>query len=140
MIEQGLVQLIQSGIGSLSPGGWATQLPKDLIGSDASKGQVLKAWTWKSITSSASYDLSGQDGFTGWQVQIDCHGNEAADAIALARAIDGVLRGGYSGTLSDPDNTVVVGIFRQGAFVDGYSDTNRSYVRTLEYLVNYQQI
>ena len=62
-----------------------------------------------------------------------------ADAIALARAIDGVLRGGYSGVLSDPDHTRVHGIFRRGPYVDGYSDLNRSYVRTMEYLVNYNQ-
>jgi hypothetical protein len=63
-----------------------------------------------------------------------------ANAMTLARKIDGVLRGGFSGVLPDPDSTFVQGIFRSGPSVDGFSDLNRSYVRTLEYLVNYDQI
>jgi hypothetical protein len=136
MIEQGFVLLVQGGLGTppMAPGGWAVQLPKDQI----SEAQP-RAWTYRSIVSEPSYHLSGQDGFTGWEIQLDCHGYTMADAIALARAIDGVLRGGYSGVLADPDHTRVHGIFRRGPYVDGYSDLNRSYVRTMEYLVNYNQ-
>lgn len=138
MVEQGLVKLVQQGLTSLSPsvpGGFKVQLPKDLIGPS-----TPKAWTYHSVLSDPTYALNGQDGLTSWTVRIDCHGNSPADAIDLARAIDNVLRGGWSGTLPDTDNTVVQGIFRQGFFVDGFSDVNRTYVRTLEYLVNYQQI
>ena len=136
MVEQGLVMLIQSGLGTppIAPGGWAVELPKDQVSPAAPM-----AWTYRSIDSDPTYLLNGQDGFTGWYVQIDCHGYTMANAITLARAIDGVLRGGYAGTLPDPDHTVVVGIFRQNHFLDGFSDANRTYVRTLEYLIQYNQ-
>jgi hypothetical protein len=137
VVEQGLVLLIQSGISSLTPsvpGGFAAELPKDQISASSPM-----AWTYRSITSEASYHLGGQDAFTGWNVQIDCHGYTMANAIALARAIDGVLRGIYQGTLPDTDQTFVQGIFRDPQFVDGYSDANRSFVRTMEYLVQYDQ-
>lgn len=138
MIEQGLVALIQGGLGSPpevnAPGGFFAQLPKDQISADAPM-----AWTYRSVVSEPSYKLAGQDSWTEWQVQIDCHGYRAADAISLARAIDRVLRGGFRGTLSDPDSTYVFGISRLGTFIDGFNDENRSYVRSLEYLVQYSQ-
>lgn len=138
MVEQGLVMLIQNGIASIVPGvpgGFAVQLPKDTIG----QSQPM-AWTYHSITSKPDYVLAGQTGWTEWCVQIDCHGNGMADAIRLARAIDGVLRGAFQGNLPDPDSTYVFSIYRQSPQVDGYSDTNRTFVRSLEYLVIYQQI
>jgi hypothetical protein len=138
MIEQGLVMLIDQGISSVIsgvPGGSSVQLAKDQLSQSNSK-----AWTYRCFHSEPTYVLEGQDGFTAMELQIDCHGYTAADAQALARAIDGVLRGGFAGTLSDPDHTLVQGIFRQGPFLDGFSDSNRSFVRTLEYLVNYNQI
>ena len=138
MIEAGLVALVQQGITSALPGvpgGFAVQLPKDQISSASAM-----AWTYRCIVAEPTYTLQGQDPFTGLELQIDCHGYAMADAIALARAIDGVLRGGYSGVLPDADHTVVQGIFRMAPFTDGFSDANRSYVRTLEYLVNYDQI
>lgn len=135
MIEAGLVLLIQGGIGGIAPGGFAVQLAKDQISAAAPM-----AWTYRSITSEPTYVLEGQDALTGWEVQIDSHGYTMANAITLARAIDGVLRGGFQGTLSDPDHTVVLGIFRRDPFIDGFSDANRSYVRTAEYLVQYYQI
>jgi hypothetical protein len=117
------------------PGGFAVQLPKDLISQT-----TPKAWTYRSITSEPTYVLEGQDGFTTWEIQLDCHGNTMDDAIVLARAIDSILRGGFRGILSDPDRTVVQGIFRQGPLVDGFSDSNRTYVRTLEYRIEYNQV
>ena len=137
MIEQGLELLIQSGLGTppMAPGGFMVQLPKDFISPN-----TPMAWSYRSIVSEPSYTLTGQDSWTSWEVQIDCHGYTAAHAITLARAIDKVLRGGFSGTLPDADHTVVQGIFRQGSFVDGFSDTSRSYVRSLEYEVQYHQI
>jgi len=139
VIEQGLRLLIQAGITSLSlnpaGNGAAVQLPENLISS-----VTPMAWTYRCIISEPTYILEGQDGFTDLEVQIDCHGYAMVNAIALARAIDGVLRGGYSGTLSDPDSTFVFGIIRIGPFIDGFSDANRSYVRTLEYSVQYGQI
>lgn len=137
--------LIQAGIAEAFPnvpGGYGVELPKDLL----SKATPL-AWNYRSITSEASYVLEGQDAFTDWEVQIDCNGFSdqlggpgMAGAIQLARAIDGVLRGGFSGVLPDPDATLVYGIYRQPGFIDGFSDLNRSYVRSLEYHVGYAQI
>jgi hypothetical protein len=145
VIEQGFVQLIQNGINGggnplspACPGGYAVQLPKDLIGT--ASGQVPYAWVYNSVLSTASYHLGGQDALTAWEVQIDCHGYTMPNAEALAYAIDSVLRGGYAGTLGDPNNTVVQGIFRQSKCLDGYSDLNRTFVRTLEYLINFQQV
>ena len=139
MIEQGIVKLIQFGLTGkfpeVVPGGYATQLPKD-----TPSAKYPKAWTYMSISSEPEYFLSGQDPLTHWTVQIDCHGLTATDAEQLARAIDGVLRGAPSGQLQDSDGTHVQGIFRQGHFHDGYNDVLRTYVRSLEYLVQYNQI
>jgi hypothetical protein len=137
MIEMGFVSLIQSGLGSppIAPGGFAVQLPKDQISAAAPM-----AWTYRTTGADPTYILGGQDGVTDWHVTIDCHGLTMANAITLARAIDSVLRGAPSMTLPDPDHTVVQGIFRESAEIDGYSDMNRSFVRTLEYRVVYNQI
>jgi len=139
MVEQGLVQYIQAGIGSppIAPGGWATQLPKDLIGEKAN--QVRMAWVWRSITAPPTDVLEGQDGVTPWSLAIDCHGYTAADSISLARRIDGVLRGARSVTLPDADSTFVQAIHRDPPAIDGINDLNRSFVRTLQYTVTYNQ-
>jgi hypothetical protein len=137
MIEQGFTTLISTGIASQFPnltGGFPTQLPPNFI-STANPW----SWSWRSILSTPMYFLQGQDALTTWEVQLDCYGNSMAQAVQVARAIDGVLRGGYSGTLSDPDNTVVSMIKRLPGMVDGFSDLNRSYVRSLEYEVIYYQ-
>jgi hypothetical protein len=127
--------LVQAGLGDLSvSGGFAVQLPKDLI-----CATNTMAWTYRSIVSEPLYVLEGQDALTTWQVQIDAHGYTMADAIRLSRAIDGVLRGSWSGALPDGDATRVNGIFRLPTMVDGFSDANRSYVRSTEYEVHYYQ-
>src|SRR3989442_15415239 len=118
-MEQGLVMLIQGALGgsppvASCPGGYFAELPKDQI-----SPTFPMAWTYRSVTSEPSIILSGQDGFTSWLVQIDCHGNTAADAIHLARAIDKILRGGFKGVLADPHATYVDSIVRTPSFVDG---------------------
>jgi len=137
MIEAGLVTLIQAGLGTppMAPGGFAVQLPKDQISSTSPM-----AWTYRGIIVEPTYVLEGQDAFTEWEVQIDCHGYTMANAITLARAIQGVLRGNWSGVLPDPDHTVAFGVQQEQLGPDGFSDANRSYVRTLEYKIQYAQI
>ncbi len=137
MIEAGLVTLIQAGLGTppMAPGGFAVQLPKDQISSASPM-----AWTYRGIIVEPTYVLEGQDAFTEWEVQIDCHGYTMANAIALARTIQAVLRGNWSGVLPDPDHTVVFGVQQEPPGPDGFSDANRSYVRTLEYKIQYAQI
>lgn len=132
-IQQGLAALTPAVV---VPGGYGAELPEDLLSADKPQ-----AWSWRSITSNAEFVLSGETGWTEWVVQIDCHGFQShALAITLARAITKVLRGVFQGVLPDSDNTYVFGIYRQPPLVDGYSDTNRSFVRSLEYRVIYQQI
>lgn len=136
MVEEGLVMLIQAGLGSppLAPGGFFAELPKDLI-----SATNPMAWTYRSITSTPNYNLETETGWTDWTVQLDSHGLTSANAIQLARAIAGVLRGFVKGTLPDPDNTLVFNLYRQAPLIDGFSDVNRSYVRSLEYVIQYFQ-
>jgi hypothetical protein len=145
MIRDGFVKLIQAGLGTppMASGGFNVMLPKDYLSADN-----LMAWTYRSISSEPEYILEGQDGFTTWEIQLDCHGfsgpaptkQGAANAITLAQAIDSIVRGGWSGILPDADHTHVYGIFRSGPYLDGYSDANRSNVVTLEYKIQYAQI
>ena len=138
MIEAGIVQLINAGIASAYPGltgGFSSQLPENFL-SNANPW----SWCYRSIMSKPLYMLSGQGALTEWEVQIDCHGKTAANSIGVARAIDGVLRGGYSGTLSDSDSTVVLGVFRLPSQVDGFNDDAHTFVRSLEYNIQYIQI
>lgn len=144
-IDDGLLLLIEQGLSALTPPvtapGYGTQLPKDLL-----SAATPLAFTVQSILSEPTYLLSGQDDFTGLEVQIDCHalgremgGPGKQGAVSLALAIDKVLRGGWAGVLPDADQTRVEGIFRLPHLQDGYSDVNRSNVRILEYRVNYHQ-
>jgi hypothetical protein len=137
MIEQGFCTLIQNGLkgqGVSVPGAFAVELPKDLI-----SASTPQAWTYRSIISTPLYFIDGQDPLTMWEVQIDCCGFTMTNAITLARSIDSVLRGSWSGTLQDADHTVVQGIFRLPSMVDGFNDINRSFVRSLEYQINFIQ-
>jgi len=134
MVEQGLCQLIVGGVNDATVQMFPVQLPPNHINATRPK-----ALTYRSVLSEPLYVLEGQDPLTCWELQIDCHGFTMADAISLARAVDGVLRGGWSGTLPDPDATVVQGIFRLPGSVDGFNDASRSYVRSLEYSVRYVQ-
>ena len=143
MIEQGIVLLIQSGLGAppLAPGGFAAQLPPNQISPDAPM-----AWTWRSLSTPTAYTLEGPDGFGEWDVEIACHGNTMDDALILARAIDNILQppsngrsASFQGQLTDPDSTIIQGIFNGAVAVDGFSDADRSYVRTLEYRIQYNQ-
>ena len=68
-----------------------------------------------------------------WSVQIDCYAATRGEAVLLAAAIDAVLNG-YAGTLADPDQTVVQGIFRINKR-DFFDDARRTYRRMPEYEV-----
>jgi hypothetical protein len=137
MVEQGLVMLIQAGLGSppVILGGFSDMLPKDTISQT-----TPMAWVYHSISSDPSFKWSGQSSWTDWYVQIDCHGYAADDALSLMRMIDNILRGPFHGRLPDPDATLVHGIWREAPNISGYSDANRTYVRSLEYKVQYLQI
>lgn len=140
MVEQGIVAYIQAGLGTppIAPGGWATELPKDKIGTNP--GQFLMAWCYRSEDADPTDVLEGEDGVTDWQFIVDCHGATQANAITLAHAIIVTLRGARGITLPDPDTTFVQAIFRNGLFIDGFSDLNRSFVRTLKFRAIYNSI
>ena len=129
--------LIEAGLAAVSitaPGGFLAQLPPNQI-----QASAPMAWASRSILAEPSFNLTNETDWTEWHVQIDCHGFTSLNAVTLAKAIMKILRGGYRGTLSDPDSTTVQGIWRQGTYIDGFSPDNRSYVRSLEYLISYNQ-
>jgi len=136
MIEQGFCQLILTGItGQFTPEiqMFAVQLPENWITSANPKGL-----TFRTIASDPGpYILEGQDPLTTWHVQVDCWGESMTDAMHLARAVDGVVRGGFAGILTDPDSTVVQMIKRLPGMTDGYNSAARNYCRSLEYEVIY---
>lgn len=127
MIEQGFVQLVQ-GTGAVqaiaATGGFLAELPKD---------QALPSWSYTTVADSADYVLAGPVDLGSWNVQIDCYAATREQAVRLAAAIDSVLNG-YAGTLADPDQTVVQGIFRTNKR-DFFDDARRTYRRMLEYEV-----
>ena len=127
MIEQGFVQLVQgaSAVQAIAAtGGFLAELPKD---------QALPSWSYTTIADSADYVLAGPVDLGSWNVQIDCYAATREQAVLLAAAIDTVLNG-YAGTLADPDQTVVQGIFRINKR-DFFDDARRTYRRMLEYEV-----
>ncbi|HXI42057.1 MAG TPA: hypothetical protein VNH83_18895 [Bryobacteraceae bacterium] len=133
-IEQGISLLVRNALSNPPDdafGGFFAQLPKDWISADRPR-----AWTYRFITSNPMYVLAGANGMVEAELQIDCHGFTPEDAIALAAAIDPVLSG-FHGLLPDDDQTKVQGMFNQGSSTDGYSDVNRTFVRTLEYQIHY---
>lgn len=139
MVEQGLFNLIQSGITSITPlpPGFAVSLPQNQLTPSAPM-----AWAYRSITNKPLYSLGHRAGLTCWTVQIDSHGLTMAYAQQLAAAISGVLsgiNGTWSGTFTDPDSTIVAGIFQKNTFVDGFRDENKSFVRSQDYEIQYYQ-
>jgi hypothetical protein len=129
-IEAGLVALIQTGLADTVQGGFGVILPKDFINSTNTQ-----AWCYRTILSIPQYVLSGEQTFTRLEIQFDCHGYQMSDAISLAAAITSTLSGGWHGTLSSGE--VVLGIYRLPSQVDGYDDINRTFIRSLEYQVQY---
>jgi hypothetical protein len=127
MIEQGLSLLIQADptVRALCPeGGFMSILPE---------GQRLPAWTYFVVSDPGHYVLDQVNKFGDARIQIDCYGNTAAEAMALATAIDDVLSG-YKGVLADADATRVAGAFRNNK-IDFFDDASRTYRRLLEYTV-----
>ena len=125
MIEAGLVALVQgtAAVNAIAAvGGNLSEVPKD---------GALPTWTYVFISAPDSYTLAGEHGLIEARIQIDCYGNTGAECIRLAWAIDHVLSG-FSGTLADPQNTVVDSCFRSN-IIDFFDDAKRSYRRLLEY-------
>lgn len=117
------------------PNIYLVELPKDYISFKNPMG--LK---YRFITVPPDYTLStGDSGLQAATIQFDCCGYDSASSVVLAYALRKVFKANFRGPLLDPDATFVDSIFRLPTCVDGYSDTNRTYVRSLEYVVNYIQ-
>jgi hypothetical protein len=126
MIEQGLVALVQDDTNvqaiATAGGGFCASYPPNF---------QLPTWTYLIVSDVAEYTLMGQSGTGSRRFQIDCYGNTAAEAITLATAINAVL-GGYRGTLSDSDNTIIQGCFHINT-LDFFDTSLRNFRRSLEY-------
>lgn len=138
MVEQGLALYLQGQLAALAPPVvavgpfFAAQISKDGL-----SATTPMAFGYRSILENPNYTLKGR-GVCEWEVQIDCYGNSAANAITLADAIQGILDKGFRGTFSDPDTILVESIARiDGPKIDGFIDSNRTYVRSLEYAITY---
>jgi hypothetical protein len=120
---QALLNAILSGINVFE-----VILPKDYISLSNPKAIV-----YHSILNEPLYTLNGQNKLMTWEVQIDCHGFTMQDAITLANTVDKVLSGGLG------DSVTIEAIFKLPSQVDGYSDSNRTFIRSLEYQIHYIQ-
>lgn len=141
MFEEGFVKAIQTGLAgkglSAVPGGYLVQLPKDKL-----TAATPQAWAYRVVTQRLDKVLKGQTSATEALIQIDCHGwdtgqataRAGARAIALAQAIQEVLRALPSGKLADADQTLVAEIDLESV-TDGFNDASRSVVRSLDYRV-----
>jgi hypothetical protein len=75
MLEAGIVSLVMADAGVLAittTGGFLVTLPKD---------ETLPSWTHLTVSDVGPYALGGAHGFTTRRLQIDCFGNQRADAI-----------------------------------------------------------
>jgi hypothetical protein len=127
MIEQGLSQLVQgtTAVSAIAPvGGFYGQLPK---------GQALPSWSFIFVSDNPIYTLDGPNPLTNRRLQLDCYGNTGAEAITLGTVVDNALSG-YTGTLADPDATVVQGCFRSN-LIDFFDYESRTFRRMLEYSI-----
>ena len=125
MIEEGLVKLMiaNAGISALAvTQGMHAPLPENA---------TVPGWSYQFASNSGDYTLDGDRGIDYTRVQINCHGNNAAEAIRLAAAIDSLLSG-YYGVLTDSDHTFLQGCF-QTNLVDFFNDASRSYRRVVDY-------
>lgn len=131
VIEEGLVMLIQAGIGSppMAPGGFAGQF---------SQNQPVPAYYYRVISDKPDTGLLFVKGLIMRRFQFDCFGAQAVDAQVLANAVDAVLHG-FHGVLPDPDSTPVSSIIRTDRMGPEFSDSARNFWIMLEYQIWYKQ-
>lgn len=131
MIEQGIVMLVQNDptVQSLCQhGGYYATLPKD---------PVYPTWCYNVLSSSADLTLGQQSVLVFERWQIDVYSSSGNDVLRLADAIDDVLDH-YYGTLPDPDQTLVQGIFCSD-ITDFFDTAVRNYRRMLEYELHFRR-
>ena len=132
MIEQGVVKLVQSSSAvkalTAGRGGWMAELPKD---------EILPSWSYRVVSQVSEYGLTSRPGLVMKRFEVNSYGNNGGEAVTLAHAIDGAL-GGYHGTLTDTDSTVV-NVILQTDEMDFFDDARRSWRKMLEYEVYFFQ-
>lgn len=128
MIREGLVKLVNAGLGS-SIGGFGVELAKD---------QPLPSWSYTYVSSEEKVCQGGEHGFVLAPIQVDCYAASLAEALALSRSIDAILNC-YRGALPDADATYVHGCFPAGE-TDLSDDAGRTFRVMLQYDVQYTKI
>ena len=132
MIEQGIIQLVQSSpaVAALCPngGGYYGELPPDAS---------LPNWSFIVVFTHPMYGLLSQPGLVNMRLQIDTYSenDNGNGTINLAAAIINVLSG-YSGTLADPQATQVNAIFLLDQH-DFFDAPRRNWRRLIEFEVIY---
>lgn len=127
MIDLGLVMKIGAALGPSVPGGFPGTLPENMRG---------PAYAYTVISDRANVTLQSVTGLGMRRYQFDCFGPLAVDAKRLADAIDAVLNG-FSGTLPDPDSTVVDSAIRSDRMGPKDSDSARNFWVMLEFEIWY---
>ena len=133
MLEEGIVQLVNIGLGAPSPiGGYLDVLPKN---------PTYPSWTYSVSSFVAQNGLLTPKGLAFLRLQVDVYGAEAvqgADVLTIAQQIDVILNG-YKGTLSDPDSTYVDSCFTSDKKDFPFDPDARTYRRMLEYTIWYRR-
>jgi hypothetical protein len=125
VIEQGLVMLINAGLGPQFIGGFANQLPQSA---------VLPNYTYLTVSERSVTGLQVPGGLSLRRWEVNCFGVDANSAIGLANDIMAILIG-YQGTL--PNSVQVDSIFQSDVIDFEQDATARNYRRMVEFDVNY---
>lgn len=133
VIEQGLVMLIQSGLGSppLCQGGFLDTLPENFISASQQFGYMCRI-----ISDSADHGLTHSVGQEKIRYEVNCYSYTGAGVLQLAKLIDQVLQG-FAGVLPDPDSTTVYCSMRSDRMDFPYDPNARNYRRMLEYEISF---
>lgn len=142
MIEEGIVKAIKAGLQAANvnvPGGYmSAELPKDLP-----SALVPQIWAVLFVTQDIGKSLKGQNSRTDAYIQIDCHGWDgdgqgSPRAFGLAKSIEFVMRGIGPAVLDDADSILLETVFLEDVN-DGFRDASRSYIRSLDYSLQFHR-
>ncbi len=132
MLEEGIVILVNAGLGGTPNGGFENQLPENF--------STYPTWTYRNISRVPNTTLTTFTGLQMARLQIDCYGSSTAlgaDCAALAKLISAILNG-YQGTLADPDATFVSSCFRSD-LITYFDPAARTYRRMIEFEILFSQ-
>jgi hypothetical protein len=135
VIEQGLMLLIQSGLGSppMVSGGFLDQLPENWMSTNE-YGYMYRIISLPDAKD--NHGLTFSVGFEKIRFEVNCYGATAAAKLTLARAVNTVLQG-FQGFLPDPDETRVYCCMRSDIMDFPYDSSARNFRRMLEFEISY---